>query len=211
METADRNLHNSVRAFRRLAGGEKGLPAGTSAAVLALPLGTVHLDILGRLRLLIGNAGADPGGVLNTRASAACSAPSAANSIPTSSWPVCGSLAVLIAILLVAGCGASRSPTASRATKSKPLSRFSFEALPCGDVAEPRGRPSPRPPADSQRDQKARWWNSAHHLLRTQTEYVIWCRTAAPRRTGGGVEQHEAPRECRRAEAMPPTSRIRRA
>ncbi|MGB3834535.1 MAG: diacylglycerol kinase [Mesorhizobium sp.] len=97
-------FHNSVRAFRRLAGGEKAFQQELALLVLALPLGWFISTSWGGYALLIGSILVlILVEVLNTGIEAACNAVSREFDTDIQLAKDCGSLAVLIAILLVAG------------------------------------------------------------------------------------------------------------
>jgi diacylglycerol kinase (ATP) len=97
-------FHNSVRAFRRLAGSEAAFQQELGLLLLALPLGwflstswTGYALLVGSVLVLIMVE------VLNTGIEATCDAISREFNIDIQLAKDCGSLAVLISIVLVAG------------------------------------------------------------------------------------------------------------
>jgi len=97
-------FHNSARAFRRLAGSEAAFRQELALLVLALPIGwfvstswSGYALLLGAVLLLILVE------VLNTGIEAACNAVSREFDSDIQLAKDCGSLAVLIAIVLAAG------------------------------------------------------------------------------------------------------------
>lgn len=97
-------LLNSVRAFRRLAAGEAAFRQELALLVLALPIGwfvatswSGYALLIGAVLLLMLVE------VLNTGIEAACNAVSREFNVDIQLAKDCGSLAVLIAILLAAG------------------------------------------------------------------------------------------------------------
>ena len=80
---------NSVRAFRKLAASEKAFQQELMLLMLALPLGAVLILIMVE--------------VLNTGIEAACDAISREFHIDIQLAKDCGSLAVLISVVIVAG------------------------------------------------------------------------------------------------------------
>jgi diacylglycerol kinase (ATP) len=97
-------FHNSVRAFRRLAGSEAAFRQELALLVLALPVGWLLSTSWRGYALLVGSVLVLMlVEVLNTGIEAACDAVSREFNIDIQLAKDCGSLAVLIAILLVAG------------------------------------------------------------------------------------------------------------
>ncbi len=97
-------LQNSVRAFRRLAAGEAAFRQELTLLVLALPVGwfvstswSGYALLIGAVLLLMLVE------VLNTGIEAACNAVSREFNVDIQLAKDCGSLAVLIAIMLAAG------------------------------------------------------------------------------------------------------------
>ena len=97
-------LRNSVRAFRRLAGKETAFQQELVLLLLALPVGWLLADSWRGYALLVGSILVLVlVEVLNTAVEAACDAVSRDFRPEIQLAKDCGSLAVLIAILLVAG------------------------------------------------------------------------------------------------------------
>ena len=95
---------NSVRAFRRLAGGEAAFRQELALLALALPLGWFLATSWGGYALLVGAVLAlILVEVLNTAVEAACNAVSREFDRDIQLAKDCGSLAVLIAIVLTGG------------------------------------------------------------------------------------------------------------
>lgn len=104
MERLIKAFQNSVRAFRRLVRTEKAFQQEIGLLVLALPLGWFLADswrgyalLIGSLLLLIMVE------VLNTGIEAACDAVSREFNIDIQLAKDCGSLAVLISIVIALG------------------------------------------------------------------------------------------------------------
>ena len=101
MERLIKAWQNSVRAFRKLVGVRDGLPAGTGAAGRRHSAGLVPVDLLARLWLLVGAVLLlIMVEVLNTGIEAACDAVSREFHIDIQLAKDCGSLAVLISVLI---------------------------------------------------------------------------------------------------------------
>jgi diacylglycerol kinase (ATP) len=97
-------FHNSVRAFRRLAGNEAAFQQELMLLALALPVGWFLSTSWRGYALLVGSVLVLMlVEVLNTGIEAACDAVSREFNIDIQLAKDCGSLAVLITILLVAG------------------------------------------------------------------------------------------------------------
>lgn len=97
-------FHNSMRAFRRLAGSEPAFQQELILLLIAIPVGWLlasswagYALLVGAILVLILVE------VLNTGIEAACNAVSREFSMDIQIAKDCGSLAVLIAALLVAG------------------------------------------------------------------------------------------------------------
>jgi diacylglycerol kinase (ATP) len=97
-------FHNSVRAFRRLAGSEAAFQQELALLVLSLPIGWFLSTSWRGYALLVGSVLVLMlVEVLNTGIEAACDAVSREFNIDIQLAKDCGSLAVLITIVLVAG------------------------------------------------------------------------------------------------------------
>lgn len=97
-------FHNSVRAFRRLAGSEAAFRQELALLALALPAGWFLSTSWRGYALLVGSVLVLMlVEVLNTGIEAACDAVSREFNVDIQLAKDCGSLAVLITILLVAG------------------------------------------------------------------------------------------------------------
>jgi diacylglycerol kinase (ATP) len=97
-------FHNSVRAFRRLAGSEAAFRQELALLLLALPIGWFLSTSWRGYALLVGSILVLMlVEVLNTGIEAACDAVSREFNVDIQLAKDCGSLAVLITILIVAG------------------------------------------------------------------------------------------------------------
>lgn len=94
---------NSVRAFRKLAASEKAFQQELMLLVLALPLGWFVSVSWRGYALLIGAVLLIMVEVLNTGIEAACDAFSREFNVDIQLAKDCGSLAVLISVIIVAG------------------------------------------------------------------------------------------------------------
>jgi diacylglycerol kinase (ATP) len=104
MERIISAFHNSMRAFRRLAASEKAFQQELALLAVSIPLGWFVATSWAGYALLVGSIlMLIMVEVLNTGIEAACDAVSREFKVEIQLAKDCGSLAVLIAIVLVAG------------------------------------------------------------------------------------------------------------